>query len=371
MIWPIRGVKARKELCLIVSRRCNLNCSYCYVDHSLRDVDLMPLEVAQRGIRELFSDPSCEEVEISFLGGEPLMAFDRIVEIAQWVMEQKWEKPYIMFATVNGTLLDDRMKQWFTEHREQFYLCVSYDGKYHAQDVNRSNSNSRIDLDFFAKTWPEQPIKMTLSEEAVPYFAKNVIELHEKNILMDVSLALGTPRWRPESVRTFRKQLDLLADYYLTRPEITPIAFLQHDLRGVFVKKQEHEQFCGAGKQFTVLYMDGSRHPCHLLSPLVLSPERMKEAEKLDIWHTDVEDLPVCSECLIRRFCAMCIGMNFKCKNDPAFRDMNSCLLTKQQILACCRFQTLLINKNQMRDESDAMMARAILLLTRVIGSAE
>ena len=367
MIWPTQGYPSRKELCLLVSHRCNLDCTYCYVDHSRAPAEQMPLEVAQRAISALFADPAYEEVEISFLGGEPLLAFDRIAEIAQWTMDQRWNKPYILFATVNGTLLTQEMKKWFAEHRKQFYLCLSYDGRYRAQDMNRSRSSGCIDMDFFREMWPDQPIKMTVSEESTPYLAKNIIDLHEQGADMDVNIALGMPRWKESSVRVFREQLDLLADYYLIRPNLTPISFLRHDLRGVFLQEDRTQQYCGAGGQFRAVYMNGSEYPCHLLSPLVLPPERMLEAEALDIWHTVVDDLPVCRECLIRRFCPMCIGMNFKCHKDPAARDMNSCLLTRQQLLAACRFQTMLITQGKTPHESDAAMARAVLLLARVL----
>ncbi len=327
----------------------------------------MPLAVAQKAIEEAFSDTEYEEVEISFLGGEPLLAFDRMAEIADWVMAQSWGKPYILFATVNGTLLTDAMKDWFQKRKTSFYLCLSYDGIHRAQDENRSGSSRRIDLEFFHETWPDQPLKMTVSEAAAPFLARNVIDLHERKIDIDASIALGMPRWKAASVQAFREQLDLLADYYLTRPELTPIAFLRHDLRGIWVKRDKSQRYCGAGKQFSTVYIDGSRHPCHLLSPLVLSDERMRAGRALDVWNTAVADLPVCADCILRQFCPMCIGMNFKCTGNPAARDINSCVLVKQQILAACRFQTLLIAKDQKRGETDGEMARAVLTLLRAL----
>jgi len=367
MIWPTKGHKSRKELCLLISHKCNLNCTYCYVDKSANKTELMPLKVAQQAITELFADPDYEEVEISFLGGEPLLCFERIAEIAQWVMDQSWNKPYILFATVNGTLLNNEMKAWFRERKDRFYLCVSYDGKYHAQDINRSESNHQIDIDFFVETWPDQPIKMTLSEEAAPYLARNVIDLHERNVEIDASIALGTPCWKKDSVRVFRQQLDLLADYYLTKPDVIPIAFLRHDLRGIWAKEDKNTRYCGAGKQFSAVYLDGSKHPCHLLSPLVLSSEKMKKAEALDIWNTVISDMPVCNDCMIRRFCPMCIGMNFKCMGHPAMRDKNSCMLVKQQLLAACRFQTHLMMRNPNKDKSDLEMAKAVVVLSQAL----
>ena len=371
MIWPIKAQPRRRELCLLLSHRCNLHCTYCYVDHSRHNLETMPLETAKAAITELFADTAYEEIEISFLGGEPLMEFDTMAEIAQWVMDQEWEKPYIMFATVNGTLLTDEMKEWFTQRKHRFYLCLSYDGKYGAQDMNRSNSEKDIDLDFFVRTWPDQSVKMTVSEDAVAYLARNIIDLHEKNVEIDVSIALGEKQWAPESIRAFRQQLDMLVDYYLERPDLTPVTFLRHDLRGIFVQEDRKRQYCGAGGQFSVMYMDGSKHPCHLLSPLVLSEERMKKAEELDVWHTVIEDLPVCRDCLIRRFCPMCIGMNFKCKNDPRMRDINSCLLVRQQILASCRFQTLLLTRSTRYTEEDKVMAQAVFVLLKALSHLE
>jgi sulfatase maturation enzyme AslB (radical SAM superfamily) len=60
-------------------------------------------------------------------------------------------KDFIFFATTNGAMLNNEMKQWFCMHKNCFVLGLSLDGAKETHDANRSNSFDMIDFDFFLK----------------------------------------------------------------------------------------------------------------------------------------------------------------------------------------------------------------------------
>jgi len=60
------------------------------------------------------------------------------------------------------------MKNWFTANNDLFVLGLSLDGTRNTHNHNRSNSFDDIDIDFFLKTYPNQGVKMTLSEYSLP-----------------------------------------------------------------------------------------------------------------------------------------------------------------------------------------------------------
>lgn len=151
-----------RSVSLIVTRNCNLRCTYCYEKHDLREGDAMEPEVARSAISHyLESDDDFKRVGIDFFGGEPLLAFDLIKDTVEWVNARKWPKDYRFVIGTNGTLLNDEMKNWMYRNRYCLNLAVSLDGNKVAHDLTRDNSYNRVQphLSFFKNTGLIKPLK--------------------------------------------------------------------------------------------------------------------------------------------------------------------------------------------------------------------
>lgn len=138
-------------------------------------------------------DDDYEAVEIQFMGGEPLLEFPLIKECAEWLWSAPiTDKQMMLFAPTNGTLLTDDMKGWFAKNKDKIHLGLSFDGDMAMQNANRSSSFHHVDLDFFAKTWPNQSIKMTVSPDTISSMSDGVKFLHRKGIkYISADLAMG------------------------------------------------------------------------------------------------------------------------------------------------------------------------------------
>ena len=132
---------------LLTTYRCNLNCKYCYVQ-TKRDKD-MSLDMA-KSILEPFLMKKAGRLDITFMGGETLLAIDVIRPLVEWVECGSWNRPYRFFGSTNGTLLNAELKKWLKKYANVLTLGLSYDGLPSAQSYNRGNDN--IDLDFFIQT---------------------------------------------------------------------------------------------------------------------------------------------------------------------------------------------------------------------------
>ena len=109
-----------------------------------------------------------DSFEVQFMGGEPLLVFPMIKDVSEWLWKQHFCKPMkMLFAPTNGTLLSAEMKTWLLANRHRFCLGLSFDGDNLMQNINRSESFNLINIEFFAKTWPEQSVKMTVSPQTV------------------------------------------------------------------------------------------------------------------------------------------------------------------------------------------------------------
>jgi sulfatase maturation enzyme AslB (radical SAM superfamily) len=159
----------------------------------------MPFQTACNAIDWIFTHVPdyADGVEIGFIGGEPLLEFPLLKRIFEYVCRLKPAVPHIFFATTNGAVLTDDMKTWFTERKDCFWLGLSLDGRKETQDHNRSNSFDKIDIDFFLRNWPEQGIKMTLSEYSLGRLAGDIKYLHSLGFkeIEGVNLAEGSFDW--------------------------------------------------------------------------------------------------------------------------------------------------------------------------------
>ena len=107
-----RSQRRLGQLILQVTQQCNLRCSYCtysgiYEGNRTHSSNWMSFETAKKAI-DFFFDHNIDsaKVPVGFYGGEPLLAFDLIVQCIEYI-EDKIEGREIQFGlTTNGTLLE-------------------------------------------------------------------------------------------------------------------------------------------------------------------------------------------------------------------------------------------------------------------------
>lgn len=128
------------QLILQVTQSCNLRCSYCIYsgcyENRAHSQKMMPMWMAKKSIDYLAShSQDSKEVIISFYGGEPLLRFDFIQECISYAKVKLFGKPMRFNITTNGTLLTDKMIQFFVA--ENVYIMFSLDGPPEIHDRNR------------------------------------------------------------------------------------------------------------------------------------------------------------------------------------------------------------------------------------------
>lgn len=331
----------RRTCMLMVTHGCNLNCTYCYekFKNGAKQMDVaLAKEIITREIETVQNDERFREIEVDFMGGEPLLRFDLIKEVMEW-MEQSCPVPYIGFATTNGTLLNDEMKDWFRLHRHTTCLGVSYDGAGgDSQGVNRGRTAESVDLDFFRELWPDQGFKMTLSKESLPYLYDSLTEAARCGDFIEASLAHGVD-WDADDARLYAEQLRKLSDFYLEHPEYDPSNLLTRPLLGIGERTDYQVKFCGSGTYMATYDVDGTLYGCHMFTPLVLGSRALKHAD-FSGWDRDQELTdPACRGCGMMQWCPTCIGFNLKDRGAVNLRDHRWCAMSVAQAMAACRFQ--------------------------------
>lgn len=94
-------------LMVLPTYQCNLRCWYCIQKHENMFMTSETLERVKKLIVNKLSDPEITEFHLSWFGGEPLMAYDKVLELTLFARDYCREigKDFSSAITTNGTLL--------------------------------------------------------------------------------------------------------------------------------------------------------------------------------------------------------------------------------------------------------------------------
>ncbi len=181
------------------------------------------------------------DVNLVFLGGEPLLEISKIARAAKYVDEQRPpDKRIKLFISTNGLLIDEAVAALLARHAFEVYL--SFDGVEQAQQHRSAGSFSVLDrLLSNLRGWQPElfaqlRICMTLVPAAIPHLADSVRYLTGKEVQnISISPSLNCyPDWTEDrmgeldlqfseicedSMQRFRERGDIPLVYFRKRPD--------------------------------------------------------------------------------------------------------------------------------------------------------
>lgn len=338
----IQEKKQPKTVILILTHSCNLSCIYCYEHH--KSSCTIDVEKAKEVIEKEMTVAADLDRDFEFLGGEPLLEFDKIVELHDYLCSREWPKRWKSIITTNGTLLHGKIKDWLLQHRDTIRVSLSADGTPEMQNINRSNSYDMIDYDFFVKT--NSVIKMTISSKTLSSLADGVIYLHNLGFkVVTANLAFGIDWSDNNNLSVFASELRKLADFYIDNPYLRPADILSMQIDQINPKSMKRKyvtRHCGAGGDNLVAYeIDGTAYPCHTFAPVSVSEDIAKKALDLTFeYEISVNKLDdKCRNCIVSDVCPNCYGINFSTTGNMYSKDDAFCRMTQVQFLGNAYFK--------------------------------
>ncbi len=138
-----------KHVMVEMSQDCNMRCRYCvYGGHYPNERVHTKGEVEERTLLNaadiLLEYNTNEDKILNFYGGEPFLEFEKIRKTVEYVSVK--DPSIKFFFTTNGTLLNNRIAQWFVD-QPQVYLFVSLGGVPDDHDELRIMKNGRGSFD--------------------------------------------------------------------------------------------------------------------------------------------------------------------------------------------------------------------------------
>ena len=168
---------------LWVTRKCNLNCDYCYV-HDVNYPEMNTVDM-KRAIKHIKDNLGCRLIAI--MGGEPLIRRD-LPELISYMTDNN----IYSFLTTNGTLLNERMLYMLGE-AELDFLEISIDGVRESNVSKKCGkniiSNLKTAIDIAANIYDiGLSINMIITKQNYTEFDKIIRLISGKRISLTIGL---------------------------------------------------------------------------------------------------------------------------------------------------------------------------------------
>jgi uncharacterized protein len=318
---PLRAVS------LAIAQACNLGCVYCYAQQGGfgGESKVMSRDSALSAIDLLLSEASSgDRVQVTYLGGEPLVNRGLLQESAEYAigMAERRGVDVRFSITTNGTLLTPEDGDFFEQHG--FAVTISLDGTGQTHDRLRPFKDGRGSYErIITRVQPllKQQRRMQVSAR-VTVTPENVdlcgtldaliaIGFHSVGFSPMLSSPSGAGEMGPNELQTMLRQMTECGQEFERRVEIGeryPFLNIVNALREIH--KGTHRPYpCGAGAGYLGVSADGGLYACHRFvndqTGEMGSLHSGIDREKRNIWlakrHVHFQD--PCRSCWARYLC--------------------------------------------------------------------
>ncbi|WP_100065987.1 radical SAM/SPASM domain-containing protein [Miniphocaeibacter massiliensis] len=303
-----------ENLKIIISKKCNLSCKYCYEGNIDSESDgLMSKEqaikIAER-INRLF--PRLKTV--LFFGGEPLLNIDAI-EVFCENLKNKKDIEFLM--QTNGTIYTEKIKNIIENNN--ILVTVSLDGPKEINDANRVFPNDKgsyeIVVDNVKKFNKDREniisIQSTYTKHAEKICSREEIKSFINNELGIIHIHLEDNLFEKLNKDNSKLSFDVLMEQ-LEIEDYVSLGEYGRILKSI-VSKTVNEKFCTAGYKQLTIDPRGDIWPC----PMYMSIDDNYGNVFLENIEQKLEDFynynekqnrEECKNCIANFWCIKCIG---------------------------------------------------------------
>lgn len=342
----------------MVTRRCNLRCTYCYGDPGIHGGrETMSREVARRAVDWLLERSGAHQrVRVDYFGGEPLLEADLVEDVTTYAEERAAAtgKRISFQLTTNGTLLDDGVIAFAAGHGIE--VGVSLDGPREVHDRQRPLSGGGGSCDGVlsrakallaalprsgagAVLLPGADVaavggalraagfaRISLTPASPPIEPAREGPLPPRDVVGGLVSAAESeaPEWAEAVARRDAPALRSLRDHSALA---VPIRLALND---------ERRTGCGAGRGMVAVAPDGSVYLCHRLvghADFRLGSVDSPVLDRETFLRAPEDRVPQCRTCVAGRFCpGGCSYDNLAMTGSPDRPPEDTCALARRLV---------------------------------------
>lgn len=268
---------------LILTTNCNLRCNYCFEnskknENNFFDIDLgenkylikndFKLENAIFIIDSIMSIYPQDNIQINFLGGEPLLKFNLIKNIVKYCSDNYSDKVNYSITT-NATLFNEEILGFMLYYK--FNVKFSIDGCFKSNDINRKDifgENSSIMIrknlkyikSFMKRSKSLSQIKYIVCNNNVNMFYESMSFLSTFNIPISFEINYEE-KWNQEGINIFIYELNKYLQRY---KELKKDGAVCIEIESIIysLAKNEKYKYCLAGEELFTFLPNGDYYPC-------------------------------------------------------------------------------------------------------------
>lgn len=201
-----------KQLILIITYKCNLNCSYCPI---IKKNESISWDISKKSL-DLFNKLKDSKKEIKFFGGEPLLEFNLIKKIVEYNRNLNKNVKYEL--TTNGIFLDKDKIDFFK--KQNFELRISIDGNKATQIAKRGDESWKIFNELDKKDKKYIILNMVVSPSEASKFYKNFKFLFESGFRNFNLLPAFFNKWNKKEILIFNNELKRIRKFLRDNHEV-------------------------------------------------------------------------------------------------------------------------------------------------------
>lgn len=323
-------------LTLEINQRCNLRCRYCYLGE--KDGTKMSYETARKAIDHAFKSTVVHKDKtlwIDFVGGEPLLDFDMICDLVEYINHKNEESGYkLLFSfTTNATIFNPDILDFLIQNG--FSIKVSIDGDKRINDTNRVDcagngsydkilSNLHYLKEFERRTGRYVQVTNVITGNNYKEYYDTLVYLNRSLgfKIIDTAIDVGYP-WNQEEMEIIAENIRKSFEYFIEAASKNE-GFRWEFAEKIVKFKKDRKKFytCGAGIVSSYVRTDGGIYACPgNLNPAVQlgTVDGGLNREKIGgLKHFEAIDNLQCQSCEISKFCTeqSCIMQNLAVTGD-------------------------------------------------------
>lgn len=377
--------KGCKNITFIVTRDCNLRCTYCYEKH--KENYAMSFETAKKAVDFLFEEDEKQTVIINnkdadciileFIGGEPLIEIKLIDKILDYFVDKaislnhRWARNFLISMSSNGVLYFAKDVQDFLHKYEgKFSMNISIDGNKQLHDKCRLFPDGRPSYDIamaaakdLKERFGQNSTKMTISPENIEYLSDACINLIQE---LECDVLHANPvyeeGWKPYHAKIYYDQLKKFADYLISnnlwKKFYTPLFKVESVFKH---NSNRNSNWCGGNGRMLAFDVDGRIYPCLRFSPVSMPKHLSENCVLGDVWQGihgneeffnslreitwESQNPEKCKKCSVSNGCAWCTAYNYEVFGTPNKRATFICDLQKADSLATVYYYNTILKQ--------------------------
>lgn len=367
-------LQTAKNITFQVTDSCNLACSYCYQKH--KGTRVMPVETAkalvdlilsgEKGMGEYLHSDRAPGVILDFIGGEPMLALEVMDETIDYFhrrvieLDHPWKDRWRVSMISNGTIYDDKVKQFLKKHENHLSFDVTVDGNKKLHDTCRRFPDGRPSYDLAAgvvRDRMEQGYfignKLTIAHENLPYLFEAVTDMVKDGHRALNANTVFEDVWQEGDPAIFYRELKKLADFLLEDERFSRMdCTLFSHVFFVPCKDSEVSNYCGGTGNMLAMDPDGHLYPClrymessvgdefpacrigNVRDGIGATVEEIQRVKCLRCIDRKTQSSEECFHCPIGSGCAWCSGYNYQVYGTADRRTTYICGMHKARALA-------------------------------------